>query len=136
MHLNWAEKSSIGIFLVNFQKWSEQLYDGKLSTAHESGCCRIYVSQTKPRSLVIFAVRAFSQQRAYGTLKQNLVKFLTTFKSLTKMSNHLDHIIWQINCGNLWIFGRQIQDFAVPKETWKFSERSPIIFCRSSQRKV
>ena len=130
MHRNWAEKSSIGIFLVNFQKWSEQLYDGKLSTAHDSGCCSFYISQTKPRSLVIFAVRKFCQQRAYGTLKQNLVKFLTTFKSLKKMLNHLDHIIWQINCANIRFFGRQIQDFAVPKETWKFSERSPIIFCR------
>ena len=43
----------------------------------------------------------FSIQRAYGTLKENLVKFLTTLKSLTKMLSHLDHIIWQRNCANL-----------------------------------
>ena len=46
----------------------------------------------------------------------------------------LDHIIWQINCANLWLFSTQIQDVAVPKETWKFSERSPIIFCRFSKK--
>ena len=70
----------------------------------------------KPQSQVIFAVRKymyvyiyiyiyiiifFSLQKAYGTLKQNLIKFLTTLKSLMKMLNHLDHIIWQINCANL-----------------------------------
>ena len=143
MYLHWAEKCSIGIFLVNFQKWSEQLYDGKLSTAHDPGCFRLYVSQTTVKSnfcstkvYIYIYYHFFSLQRAYGTLKQNLVKFLTTLKSLTKMLNHLDHIIWQINCANLWLFSREIQDVAVPKETWKFSERSPIIFCRFSQKKV
>ena len=28
-----------------------------------------------------------------------------------------------------------MQDVAAPKETWKFSERSPIIVCRFSQKK-
>ena len=138
MHLHWAGKSSIGIFLVNFQKSSEQPYDGKLSTAHESGCFQLYVSHITVTSttcstnvyIYIYILSFFSIQRSYGTLKQNLLKFLTTLKSLTKMLNHLDQIIWQINCGNLWLFSRQIQNVAVPKETWKFSERSPITFCR------
>ena len=55
----------------------------------------------KPQSQVIFAVRKyiyiyyhfFSLQRAYGTLKQNLVKFLTTLKLLSAMLNHLYHIM-------------------------------------------
>ena len=51
------------------------------------------------------------------------------------MLNHLDHIIWQINCANLWLFSRKIQGVAVPKETSKFSESSPIIFCRFSQKR-
>ena len=136
MHLHWAGKSSIGIFLVNFQKSSEQPYDGKLSTAHESGCFQLYVSHITVTSatcstkvyIYIYILSFFSIQRSYGTLKQNLVKFLTTLKSLTKMLNHLDHIIWQINCANLWLFSREIQDVAVPKETWKFSERSLSFF--------
>ena len=118
-HLNWKENSSIGIFLVSFQKWSEQLYQGRLSTAQGSGCFRLYVSQTTVKStfcstkvsftvfrakqyiyiyiyiyiyyiyicvcVCVFVVncsgklekigRIFAIQRAYGTLKLNLVKF-------------------------------------------------------------
>ena len=86
--------------------------------------------------IYIYIIILFSIQRAYGTMKQNLLKFLTTLKSLTKMLNHMDHIIWQINCANLWLFSKQVQDVAVPKETWKFSEKCPIIFCGFSQKKV
>ena len=43
----------------------------------------------------------FPVQRVYGTLKQNVVKFSTTLKSLTMMLNHLDHITWLKNCANL-----------------------------------
>ena len=81
------------------------------------------------------STKVFSTKSIWNTETKSS-QILTTLKSLTKMLNHLDHIIWQINCANLWLFGRQIQDFAVPIETRKFSERSPIIFCRFSQRKV
>ena len=59
----------------------------------------------------------FSIQRAYGTLNQNLLKFLNTLKSLTKLLNQLDHIKWFRDCVNLWLFGRQTEGIAVPKET-------------------
>ena len=45
-HLQWEENYNIGNFLVNFRKWSEQLHDRRLSTAQDSGCFRLYVSQT------------------------------------------------------------------------------------------
>ena len=56
-------------------------------------------------------------QRAYGTLKQNLVKFLNSLKSLTQIINQLDPINWHRNCANLSSFSRQTQDIVVPKET-------------------
>ena len=74
-------------------------------------------------------------QRAYRTLKQNLVKFLTTLTLLTKQLKHLDQIKWHRNCANLWLLSRQIEDVVISKETSKISKRSPIIFCRFSPKK-
>ena len=66
------------------------------------------------------------------SLQSAFVKFLTTLKSLTKILNHLDHIIWQINC-------EQISDFLEDKyKTLLYlkehgSFQKAIIFCRFSQ---
>ena len=48
--------------------------------------------------------------------------------------NQLDHINWHRNCANLCRFSRQTQDVAVPKETYKFSERSLIAFTDSPEK--
>ena len=37
-------------------------------------------------------------------MEQNLVKFVTTLKSLTEKLNHLDHIKCHGNCANLLNF--------------------------------
>ena len=60
MHLHWEEKYSIGIFLVNFQKWSERLYDGRLSTAYDQAASDL--TYPKSQSQVIFAVRKYLLQ--------------------------------------------------------------------------
>ena len=56
MHLYWMKYSTIGIFLVNFRKCSEQLYDGKLRTAASNF---MYV---KPQSQVIVVVQKYLLQ--------------------------------------------------------------------------
>ena len=86
--------------------------------------------------IYIYILSFFSIQRSYGTLKQNLLKFLTTLKSLTKMLNHLDHIIWQINCANLYSFGRAIQDVAVPKENGSFHKDLLSFFAEFRKKSV
>ena len=48
--------------------------------------------------------------------------------------NQLNHINWHRNCANLCRFSRQTQDVAVPKETYKFSGRSLIIFADSPEK--
>ena len=134
MHLHWAGKSSIGIFLVNLQKSSEQPYDGKLSTAHESGCFQLYVSHITVTSttcstnvyIYIHIIIFFYTKIIWNTETKSTQIFnytqVTNEDVKPSGSNYM--------ANNLWLFSRQIQNVAVPKETWKFSERSPITFCR------
>ena len=63
----------------------------------------------------------FSVQRVYGTPKQNVVKFLTTLKSVTMMLNHLDHITWLKNCANLFLVDKY-ETFLYPKKRRSFQK--------------
>ena len=66
--------------------------------------CFIKLGQPGRIFFITFFISFFSILRGYGKLKQNLVKFLTILKSLTKKLNHLDHIKWHRNCANLLTF--------------------------------
>ena len=75
-------------------------------------------------------------QRAYGTLKQNLVKFLNSLKSVTQIINQLDRINWHRNYANLSSFSRQTQDVVVPKEYIEVFRKVSYNFCRFSRKNV
>ena len=137
MYLHWVEKSSIGIFLVNFQKWSEQLYDGKLSTAHDSGCFRLYVSQTTVTS-------NFCSTKVYIYILSFFFSTKSIWNTETKSSQIFNYT--QVTIGDVKPsvshYGKenaQISNFLVDKyKTLLYLEkdRSPITFCRLSWKNV
>ena len=54
--------------------------------------------------VVTFLLLFFAIERVYGTLKEILVKFKYTLKSLTQKLNHVDHIIWHRRCKSLTFY--------------------------------
>ena len=99
--------------------------------------CSIKLGQEGRIFLLIFDHYFFSMPRACGTLKQNLVKFLTTLKPLTKRSYTISITLNGTEIAQIsHCFSRQMQDVVVAKETLNFSERSPLICCRFLRKRV